>query len=99
MTRFPAQAFRVRYCGPTDHHGARMVAVDALGRCKRTSFDPGLTDYQNAREAAIALSYACGWGRPIEMVGASDRGGWVFIATGWESGVATPAQLMGHTVK
>lgn len=87
MIIFPAQVYRVHYRGPTDRRGARMAAVDGFGKRKTVKYDSELSDYQNAREAAVACSYAAGWGRPIEMVGASFQGGWIFIATGWESGV------------
>jgi hypothetical protein len=91
-----ARSFVVKYLGATSHKGSRMVAVDTFGKRVVKAFDYELSTEQNAREAAIACSYAAGLGRPMEMLGATTKDGWVFIASTWESGVQNGGELNGE---
>lgn len=55
------KAIVTKYHGPTDHHGARIVAT-AEGVPRLTvSWSPRLGDVENHREAAAALIIRQGW--------------------------------------
>lgn len=73
------QAITIKYAGPTNTKGSRMIASATAGR-KICNYDYALTVEQNAIEAAKAFAKSKGWEGKM-AIGQDSKGDWqaVFI--------------------
>jgi hypothetical protein len=68
----PLQAITVRYCGPTNHNGSRLIARAEAGRVV-VGWDHSLNTVDNYTRAAMTLAERFGWTAAESAV----------IQTGW----------------
>lgn len=83
------QAISVRYSGPTNTRGSKMIATSASGHRIMHPYEHGLDVAENAAQAAKALARKLGW--KGVMVGGGTKDGFVFVFdAGAESRVENP---------
>ncbi len=75
------QAITVRFRGPTNHNGARLIARCEAGRLT-VGWDYALNCEDNYTRAAMALVRKLGW---VDRLGYFECSGWVYVFLPGES--------------
>jgi len=73
------KAITTKYVGPTNTHGARIVADDGDGNRVTIPRDYSLDASRQFRQAAVALAKKMGWGDDSDLIGGSLKRGGVFV--------------------